>query len=160
GARLIVGLPLAHGGVTLMQATPAKWRLLLEAGLPAETPFTALCGREGLPRNLANALLSRGASLWDLYGATETALAATALKIETGDDFVAVGRPIANTQIYLLDCDLQPVPIGVRGELYIGGVGLARGYLNQPELTAANFIPDPFGGEPGARLYKTGDLAR
>src|SRR5262249_35057558 len=97
--------------------------------------------------------------LWNLYGPTEATANASAARIVSADD-ITIGRPIANTQIYVLDAHLQPVPIGVPGELHIGGVGLARGYRNRPELTADKFIPDPFGGMPGVRLYKTGDQVR
>ncbi|UCE20065.1 MAG: amino acid adenylation domain-containing protein [Gemmatimonadota bacterium] len=101
-----------------------------------------------------------GRRFFNAYGPTEATIRATVAEC-TGDDWrPTIGRPIANTQVYILDRHLQPVPIGVPGELHIGGVGLARGYQNQPELTAEKFIPNPFGDEPGARLYKTGDLAR
>jgi amino acid adenylation domain-containing protein len=151
---------LASAGVTVMQATPITWRLLLAAGWQGRPGLMILCGGEALPLDLAQQLLPRGASLWNLYGPTETTIWSTVCKIEPGDEIVTIGRPIANTQIYLLDPQLQPVPVGVPGELYIGGDGLARGYLNRPELTAERFIPHPFSSEPGARLYRTGDLAR
>jgi thioesterase domain-containing protein/acyl carrier protein len=105
-------------------------------------------------------LLSRGASLWNMYGPTETTIWSTVYEVRAGNGPIPIGRPIANTQIYVLDRHLQPVPVGVPGELYIGGDGLARGYLNRPELTAERFIPNPFGDKPDARLYKSGDLAR
>jgi acyl carrier protein len=103
-----------------------------------------------------------GNKLHNLYGPTEAAVDVTfwACERESKRQTIPVGRPIANTQIYILDSYLQPVPVGVPGELHIGGVGVARGYLNRPELTAERFISNPFGDEPGARLYKTGDLAR
>jgi surfactin family lipopeptide synthetase A len=172
GARLIVasrdtaadGAALAEtltrAGVTVMQATPITWRLLLAAGWQGNPDLKILCGGEALPQDLAQQLLPRAASLWNLYGPTETTIWSTLCKIEPGDEVISIGRPIANTQVYLLDSKLQPVPFGVPGELYIGGDGLARGYLNRPELTAERFIPHPFSNEPAARLYKTGDLAR
>jgi len=151
---------LASAGVTVMQATPITWRVLLAAGWQGRPGLKILCGGEALPLDLARQLLPRGASLWNLYGPTETTIWSTVCKIEPGDEVVTIGRPIANTQIYLLDPRLQPVPVGVPGELYIGGDGLARGYLNRSELTAERFLPHPFSSEPGARLYRTGDLAR
>jgi amino acid adenylation domain-containing protein len=149
-------------GATMLHATPATWRLLLQAGWTGEEKLTILCGGEALPSELAKRLASRGSSLWNLYGPTETTIYSTGAvyQPELSDGTVSIGRPIANTQIYILDDYLQPVPVGVPGQLYIGGAGLARGYLNRAELTAANFIPDPFSGEPGERMYRTGDLAR
>jgi len=120
-------------------------------------------GSETVTVDLQELFFARvNASLYNLYGPTEASIAATYWPCQRGTDLrrVPIGRPIANTQIYLLDHFLQPVPVGVPGELHIGGVGLARGYLNVPELTAEKFIPDSFGNELGARLYKTGDLAR
>ena len=151
---------LTRADVTVMQATPITWRVLLAAGWQGNPDLKILCGGEALPLDLAQQLLPRAASLWNLYGPTETTIWSTLCKIEPGDDVVSIGRPIANTQIYLLDTHLQLVPVGVPGELFIGGDGLARGYLNRPELTTERFIPHPFSNEPGARLYRTGDLAR
>jgi amino acid adenylation domain-containing protein len=146
-------------GATVMQATPATWRLLLEAGWSGNKNLTVLCGGEALKRNLADELLSRSKAVWNFYGPTETTIWSTAWKVERGES-VLIGRPLGNTQVYILDKNLQPVPTGAVGELHIGGDGLARGYLNRPEITAEKFIPDPFSKEPGRRLYKTGDLAR
>ena len=151
---------LSSSKTTVMQATPVTWHLLLGAGWQGEPTLKVLCGGEALPPELARQLLPRAASLWNLYGPTETTIWSTACRVEPGDDEVTIGRPIANTHIYILDARLNPTPVGVPGELYIGGDGLARGYLNRPELTAERFIPHPFSSEPGARLYKTGDLAR
>jgi acyl carrier protein len=143
-----------------MQATPTTWRLLLAAGWQGNDQLKILCGGEALSRELANRLLERGASLWNLYGPTEATIWSAIHQVDKMSESVPIGRPIANTQIYLLDQHLQPVPVGIPGELYIGGAGLARGYLNQPELTAEKFIPNHFSHEPKARLYKTGDLVR
>jgi len=151
---------LNYCGATVMQATPATWRLLLAAGWSGSHQMKILCGGEALSRELANQLLEKGASLWNLYGPTEATIWSTIYQVDNTDGAVSIGRPITNTQIYLLDEHLQPVPVGVPGELYIGGAGLARGYLNRPELTAQKFIANPLSQEPNARLYKTGDLAR
>lgn len=158
GAALIE--TLQRTGTTVMQATPVTWRLLLAAGWRGKPDLKILCGGEALPLDLAQQMLPKAASLWNLYGPTETTIWSTLCQIEPGEEAISIGRPIANTQIYLLDAYLHLVPIGVPGELYIGGDGLARGYLNRPELTAERFIPHPFSTVPGARLYKTGDLAR
>src|SRR5205085_1536639 len=119
-----------------------------------------LCGGEALPKGLADALVSRGSAVWNLYGPTETTIWSTLYKIERGFDLVPIGRPIANTQVYLLDADGAPVAVGLTAELFIGGLGLARGYLQRPDLTADLFVPDAFAVTPGQRLYRTGDLAR
>jgi amino acid adenylation domain-containing protein len=147
-------------GATLMQATPATWRMLIETGWQGTPGLTALCGGEGLPRELANQLLERTAALWNMYGPTETTIWSSVQRISPDDAEITIGRPIANTEFYILDKNLQVLPVGVPGELFIGGDGLARGYRNQPELTAEKFIPHPFSQKPSARLYRTGDLAR
>ncbi len=150
---------LSQSGATVMQATPAGWHLLVESGWTGTPGLRALCGGEALPSTLADELLARGASLWNMYGPTETTIWSAAGPVRSGAP-IEIGRPIANTQFYLLDPRLQPVPIGVPGEFFIAGSGLARGYLNQPGLTAERFLPDPFSGVPGARMYRTGDLMR
>ena len=147
-------------GATLLQATPATWRMLLESGWPGTNRLTALCGGEGLPKELARRLLERVAVLWNMYGPTETTVWSSVQRLRSDDAEITIGRPIANTTFYILDGNLQPVPVGVPGELFIGGDGLARGYRNRPELTAEKFISDPFSKRSGARLYRTGDLAR
>jgi amino acid adenylation domain-containing protein len=147
-------------GATAMQATPSAWRLLLDAGWRSSSDFKILCGGEVLSRQSADQLLEGGASLWNLYGPTESTIWSAIAKIERDGNPVFIGRPIANTQIYILDSQMQPVPVGVLGELHIGGDGLARGYLNRPELTTEKFVANPFSSEPGARLYRTGDRAR
>ena len=145
-------------GATVMQATPATWRLLLEAGWKGKRGLKMLCGGEGLPRDLARDLLKRSGSLWNLYGPTETTIWSTVGEVSLNDQTITIGRPILNTQVYLLDKHGQQVPVGAPGELYIGGDGIARGYLQWPDLTAERFVANPF--QAGTRLYRTGDLAR
>jgi amino acid adenylation domain-containing protein len=151
---------LEETGATVMQATPATWRLLLEAGWRGLPGLRILCGGEALPRELADKLLATGSEIWNLYGPTETTIWSTVGRVEPGDSYPDIGHPIANTAVYILDEQRRPVPVGVPGEIYIGGDGLARGYLNRPELTADRFVPDPFRDLPGARMYRTGDLGR
>jgi amino acid adenylation domain-containing protein len=151
---------LEEGGVTVLQATPATWRLLVEAGWEGGSSFKMLCGGEALPRELADALLERGAELWNMYGPTETTIWSAASRVERGEGPVLIGEPIANTTFFVLDEQGQPVPIGMPGELHIGGEGVARGYLKREALTAEKFIADPFSERAGARLYRTGDLVR
>src|SRR5581483_6673456 len=148
---------LETSGATVMQATPATWRLLAEAGW-RNPAFKMLSGGEALPRDLAHELLSRGGELWNLYGPTETTIWSSVDRVEA-DAVVTIGRPIANTQLFVLDQHLRPVPAGIPGELYIGGDGVTRGYRARPDLTAERFVPNPF-GVAGARMYRTGDLAR
>lgn len=151
---------LQSSGATFMQATPATWRLLLAGGWSGSPKLKVLCGGEAMPRDLADRLLERSAEVWNMYGPTETTIWSTIKRVEAGSSAVLIGRPIANTRIYILDARLEPAPTGVAGELYIGGEGLAQGYWRRPELTAERFIPDPFSDDPAARLYKTGDLVR
>jgi acyl-coenzyme A synthetase/AMP-(fatty) acid ligase len=140
-----------------MQATPATWKLLVAAGWEGSERLKVLCGGEPLPRTLADTLLERVDQLWNMYGPTETTVWSTVDRIER-DAPIRVGTPIANTTVYILGDDLELRPIGVAGELYIGGAGVANGYVNRPDLTAERFIDSPF--RPGERLYRTGDLAR
>ncbi len=150
---------IERSGASVLQATPATLRMLLDAGWAGAPRLKVLCGGEAWTAELASLLLPRCDSLWNMYGPTETTVWSAVAKVKAGRAIV-IGSPIANTQIHILDRHLQPTPIGVPGELHIGGIGLARGYHNRLELTAEKFIPDPFRSEPGARLYKTGDLAR
>jgi len=156
---------LAQTQATVMQATPATWRLLLAAGWQQHSPLKILCGGEALSCELANQLLARDTDVWNLYGPTETTVWSAAYKVKSqeGQGIVAIGRPIANTEFYVLDSHQQPVPIGVPGELYIGGVGLARGYWHRVELTTEKFVMIDLWGREDAqptRVYKTGDLVR
>ncbi len=147
-------------GATSMQATPATWRMLVDAGWAGRPGFRALCGGEALPVALADRLLDLGVELWNLYGPTETTIWSTATRVRSRGRPPSIGRPIANTTVYVLDEAQAPVAGGEPGELHIGGAGLALGYLGRPDLTAERFVPDPFRPAPGARLYKTGDLVR
>ena len=151
---------LNNSGATVMQATPATWRMLITADWQGNNQLKILSGGEALSPQLAEQLLGWSKQFWNLYGPTETTIWSTLTQIESKQQPVTIGRAIANTQTYILDNHLQPVPIGIPGELYIGGIGLARGYLHRPDLTAEKFIPDPFNHAAGTRLYRTGDLAR
>lgn len=145
---------------TVMQATPSTWQMLIDNGWDGCQNLKVLCGGESLPNSLVNELSSRCDELWNMYGPTETTIWSMVVRV-TGSTFSgSIGRPIANTQAYVLDNHRQPVPIGMPGELYIGGAGLARGYLNRPELTAEKFVLNPFSSDPDTRLYRTGDLCR
>ncbi|MEG4940614.1 amino acid adenylation domain-containing protein [Microcoleus sp. F4-D5] len=151
---------LRKSDANVMQATPATWRMLLEAGWGGNKKLKILCGGESLSPELANQLLEKSHSLWNLYGPTEATVWSAIHQVQSGDSPVPIGYPIANTQIYLLQESGQLAPTGIPGELHIGGVGVARGYLNRSKLTDEKFIPNPFTQEPDSRLYKTGDLAR
>ena len=171
GARVVIapdGVPadgprlaalLQSSGATFLQAAPTTCWLLIEAGWEKSPNLKLLVGAEAWSAELAVELLPRCQSLWNMYGPTETTVWSAVSKVEPGAP-VLIGRPVSNTTFYILDEHLSPVPRGVPGELYIGGDGLARGYLNREELTAERFIKNPFSQEPGSRLYKTGDLTR
>jgi amino acid adenylation domain-containing protein/non-ribosomal peptide synthase protein (TIGR01720 family) len=150
---------LQESQATVMQATPTTWRLLLTAGWKPNNSFCALCGGEAMPVELAASLLD-GVDLWNVYGPTETTIWSAIKKVQQKEDALSIGREIANTSIYILDNAGNPVPEGIIGELFIGGMGLARGYRQKAALTAERFVPHPFSKEPGERLYRTGDLAR
>ncbi len=151
---------LGGSGATIMQSTPSRWRLLLEAGWRGDRRLKALCGGEAMTRDLADQLLARCGSVWNMYGPTETTIWSAVEEVRTGEGPVPIGAPVDNNRLYVLDGHLHLLPIGVPGELVIGGSGVARGYLGRPELTAERFLPDPFRSEPGARMYRTGDLVR
>jgi amino acid adenylation domain-containing protein len=151
---------LTSSAATFFDATPTTHQLLLSAGWQGSPKLTVICTGEAMPKQLAAELVGRCGQLWNGYGPSETTVWSSFWPVPAALGKVLIGRPIANTQLYILDRQLRPVPIGVTGELHIGGAGLARGYLNRPELTAQKFIRNPFSPEPGARLYKTGDLAR
>ncbi|EEF63175.1 amino acid adenylation domain protein [Pedosphaera parvula Ellin514] len=150
---------LAACGATLLQATPATWQLLLDSGWTGSPNLKILCGGEAWSNEMAGQLLPRCRSLWNMYGPTETTVWSAATRVEKAE-VPLIGKCIANMQYHVLDSQLQPVPIGVPGELHIGGDGLARGYLNREKLTGERFIPNPFKADPKSRLYKSGDLVR
>ncbi len=159
GARLLE--LLRHSKPTVMQATPSTWYLLLQAGWMGTPGLKVLCGGEAMPGELARELFERVESLWNMYGPTETTIWSSCQEITNPDLPIRIGRPIANTQFYVLDPAMQPVPFGVPGELHIGGRGVARGYLHRPELTRERFVTNPFlGGDSQERMYRTGDLVR
>jgi amino acid adenylation domain-containing protein len=143
---------------TVMQATPATWKMLLSAGWTGDPNLKVLCGGEALPRDLADKLVPLAREVWNLYGPTETTIWSSISKVHPGRP-VTIGRPIANTQFYILDEHLRPVAPGISGELYIAGDGVAHGYLNRPELTRERFLHCPFDPKGGA-MYRTGDIVR
>lgn len=154
---------ISRHNITVMQATPSTWQMLLSAGWQGSPRLKALCGGEAMSTSLAETLSAKVDSLWNMYGPTETTIWSSCHRVRTSDlsaaSTVTIGRPIQNTQMYILDDQRRCVPLGLVGELFIGGAGVARGYLNRPELNAERFVPDPFSLAAG-RLYRTGDLAR
>jgi amino acid adenylation domain-containing protein len=177
GARLVIAPPRAHRDttelvklivdyqITTLHFVPSMMQIFLEDTEveKCQSLKRVICSGEALSYDLQRRFFERiDAELHNLYGPTEAAVDVTYWECQRGSDLniVPIGRPIANTQIYILDDKMQPVPVGTAGELHIGGIQVARGYINRPELTAEKFIADPFSQEPGARLYKTGDLAR
>jgi nonribosomal peptide synthetase DhbF len=172
GARLLIapketvqdpsalGQMIKDTGATILQATPKFWNVLVSENAPGFQGLRMLVGGEALSSTLSDALRGLGSGLTNLYGPTESTIWSTILDVgEDGAQAPSIGRPIWNTRIYVLDGSLQAVPVGVKGELYIAGAGLARGYLKRPALSAERFVADPF-GPPGTRMYRTGDLAR
>ncbi|MBN1204929.1 MAG: amino acid adenylation domain-containing protein [Myxococcaceae bacterium] len=156
---LALAATLEEQRATVMQATPTTWRMLVESGWAGRGGLQALAGGEALPEPLARALVPRCRALWNFYGPTETTIWSTCQRLSAAEP-VTIGRPLDNTTVYLLDGALRPVPRGVAGDLFLGGEGLAHGYHGRPELTAERFLPDPFRAAPGARMYRTGDIAR
>ncbi|BCJ55996.1 hypothetical protein Asp14428_74710 [Actinoplanes sp. NBRC 14428] len=145
--------------MTVVQATPTTWRILLASGWADGHGRVLLAGGEPLDPELARGLLATGGTLWNLYGPTEATVWATAARLDSVADRVTIGTALANTRLHVVGKDGREAGPGVTGELWIGGTGVARGYLHRPALTADRFVPDPFGDAPG-RLYRTGDLAR
>ena len=157
---LLMGEAINRHKITMMQATPATWQLLVDSEWKGEQELKALCGGEALTRKLADKILAKVGSLWNMYGPTETTIWSSISQIQKGNDPITIGKPIGNTQLYILDRNAEPLPMGVVGELYIGGSGLADGYLNKSELTEEKFVQHTINRIPAARLYKTGDSAR
>ncbi len=151
---------LSETGATVMQATPATWRLMIDAGWSGTPKLRALCGGEAMPRDLARDLLSRTAEIWNMYGPTETTIWSTTHKVTDASQDIPIGHPIGNTTVYVLDATGIPSPIGVAGELCIGGEGVARGYRDRPELTAEKFVVISLDGRPPERVYRSGDVVR
>jgi amino acid adenylation domain-containing protein len=149
------------GEGTVLQATPATWRLLADGGWRGTPGLRALSGGEALPGELAARIRAGSDALWNVYGPTETTIWSSVQAVEGAEGgAVPIGSGLANTRMYVLDAAGEPVPVGVAGELYIAGAGVARGYQNRAALTAERFVPEPFGGIPGARMYRTGDVVR
>ncbi len=146
--------------VSVMQATPSTWKLLLESGWNKKLNLKALCGGEALTRVLADKLLERVEVLWNMYGPTETTIWSSCSKVEPGNSIIHLGRPIANTQFYIVDKNNRFCPLGIAGELLIGGKGLSVGYLKREQLTIEKFIANPFDKEKNTKVYKTGDLVK
>jgi len=149
---------LERSEATVLQATPSTWRMLVESGWLGKPDLRMWCGGEALSVELADSLLTRGSELRNLYGPTETTIWSAAHRVSSGEDPILIGRPIANTRMYILDNHGEPLPVGANGELYIAGQGVARGYRDRVELTSERFLPEPF--VAGERMYRTGDLAR
>lgn len=148
---------LEDANISIMQGTPASWQLLVDSGWSGKNNLKMLCGGEALSQELATDLISRGSELWNMYGPTETTVWSAVERVVSGSKNIPIGKPIANTQLYILSDALQPTPLGVSGNLYIGGDGLALGYHNREELTQEKFIPSPFA--PNQQIYDTGDIA-
>jgi amino acid adenylation domain-containing protein len=155
----VMGRELAASGATVMQATPTQWQMMLDAGLVFQLEWK-LCGGEALQSELARQLAKRPGRLLNVYGPTETTIWSTCAEIGADCRGTTIGRPIANTSVHVLDNDLRPVPVGADGELFIGGEGVAYGYLGSCRQTAERFLPDPYSSRQGARFFRTGDVVR
>jgi amino acid adenylation domain-containing protein len=150
---------IENGTATVVQATPATWEMLLEAGWNRKSPIKVLCGGEALSTELAQKIVDRSSEVWNVYGPTETTIWSSISRVNL-DEEITIGRPIANTQFYILDEYLNPVPDGATGEICIGGDGVAKGYLNRPDLTNEKFVSNPFATGVQSKIYKTGDSAK
>jgi len=154
---LLLAKAIEDHQITCLQATPVTWRLLLEGGWSGSKGLKVLVGGEAVPRELVNRLAPICGEVWNVYGPTETTIWSTVARVDSGEGPVSIGRPIDNTQVHVVSPAMELQPVGVAGELLIGGDGLAEGYHRRDELTADRFVPSPFGE---GRLYRTGDLAR
>lgn len=157
--RLLLSM-IEEKKISIMQATPSTWRMMMDSDWQKKYPLKALSGGEPLPRELADLLLSKTLELWNMYGPTETTIWSTVKQITEKDKVLSIGSAIHNTQVYIMDEMGHPVPAHTPGEIYIAGDGVAAGYLNRTELSAEKFVDDPFSKIPGAKLYKTGDLGK
>lgn len=157
--RLLLDI-IAQQSISMMQATPSTWQMMLDAGWEQRYPVKLLAGGEGLPKDLADKLLARGTELWNMYGPTETTIWSTIKQISPGEQQITIGKPINNTQVYILNEEGKEVSAYQTGEICIGGNGVSTGYLNRDELTSEQFIPDTFSNKAGAIIYKTGDLGK
>jgi len=159
-AKLLAAL-MQRTGATMLQATPSTWRMLLDAGWKGGPTLKLLCGGEALTRELADRMVECGET-WNIYGPTETTVWCSTHRVDAGEETATVplGRPIANVGFYVVDERMHLAPMGVPGELLIGGAGVTRGYFNRRELTAERFVPDPLSSTSGDRLYRTGDRVR
>ncbi|OXA88993.1 non-ribosomal peptide synthetase [Flavobacterium hercynium] len=157
--RLLLEL-LKKENINFLQATPTTWSMLLDSGWSEKLPLKALCGGEALPEDLARELISKCSSVWNLYGPTETTIWSSVKQIKANDSLITIGKPIANTQFYIIDEEGQLIAPGRVGEIVIGGNGVAKGYWNRPELTAEKFIINRFSTAKKDILYRTGDLGR
>lgn len=158
GAALVQLLDRCNA--TVMQATPATWRLMIDAGWRGKGNLRVLCGGEAMPRDLARELLTRSSVIWNMYGPTETTIWSTTHRVTDASVDIPIGHAVGNTTVYVLEPSGRPAPMGVAGELCIGGEGVARGYRNRPELTAEKFVDVSLEGRAAVRVYRTGDVVR
>ena len=158
-SRLMLAL-LKQERITMLQATPTTWQMLLDAGWEKALPIKALCGGEMLPLPLAKKILDRVDELWNVYGPTETTIWSTVNQINSNDEQITIGKPIANTQVFLLNSQGLLVEAGKTGEICIAGDGVAKGYWKRPELTNEKFIKNTFNKDDSTKLYRTGDLGK
>ncbi|RZL44230.1 MAG: amino acid adenylation domain-containing protein, partial [Pedobacter sp.] len=157
--RILLNI-LSEKKISIMQATPSTWQMILDSGWENKFDLKVLSGGEALPKDLAPKLLELSDELWNMYGPTETTIWSTVKQIQADDKVLTIGLPINNTQVYIMDEEGKPLPHNQIGEIYIGGDGVASGYLNRAELTAEKFVQDKVSGKPGSKLYRTGDLGK
>lgn len=157
--RLLLSV-MEEKNISMMQATPSTWQMVIDSGWQKRYALKVLSGGEALSKELADKLLALSSTLWNMYGPTETTIWSTVKEVLSGDKAITIGRPIDNTPVYIMDEHGKSLPAGMTGELYIGGYGVAEGYLNRPELTAEKFVADLYANTPGQRLYRTGDLGK